>query len=100
MQVTACITNPHASTGIKQAKQMDTQKKQTQAHGVPWETEYGYTQGLKQDGWVWLSGQLGHDENGVVAGDMETQMRQTYANIRKLLAGFGLDMADFKVTKP
>jgi enamine deaminase RidA (YjgF/YER057c/UK114 family) len=30
----------------------------------------------------------------VVTGDMETQMRQTYANIQKLLTGFGMSMAD------
>ncbi len=61
---------------------------------MPWEAEYGYAQGLKQDGIVWLSGQVGHDEQGNVANDMETQMRQAYANIRKLLAGFGMTMAD------
>ncbi|WP_229728583.1 Rid family hydrolase [Hymenobacter glacieicola] len=61
---------------------------------MPWELPYGYAQGLKQDGTVWLSGQIGHDEHGLVAGDMETQMRQAYANIRTLLAGFGLTMAD------
>ena len=41
---------------------------------MPWETEYGYAQGLKQDGIVWLSGQVGHDENGAIAPDMETHM--------------------------
>ncbi|MBC7923999.1 MAG: RidA family protein [Ferruginibacter sp.] len=73
---------------------METQKKDTQAHGMPWEAQYGYAQGLKQDGTVWLSGQLGHDEHGTVVGDMETQMRQTYANIRKLLVGFDMTMGD------
>lgn len=73
---------------------MDVQKKDTQAHGMPWEAQYGYAQGLKQDGTVWLSGQLGHDEHGTVAGDMETQMRQTYANIQKLLVGFDMTMGD------
>lgn len=61
---------------------------------MPWEAEYGYAQGLKQDGTVWLSGQVGHDEHGVVPTDMEAQMRLAYANIRKLLAGFGLTMND------
>lgn len=73
---------------------MDTHKKETQALGMPWEAQYGYAQGLKQDGTVWLSGQIGHDEQGTVSGDMETQMRQAYANIRTLLAGFGITMAD------
>lgn len=61
---------------------------------MPWEEQYGYAQGLKQDGIVWLSGQVGHDEAGNVAGDMETQMRLAYANIQKLLAGFDMTMAD------
>ncbi|MDF7814009.1 Rid family hydrolase [Hymenobacter sp. YC55] len=73
---------------------MDSQAKETQALGMPWEAEYGYAQGLKQDGTVWLSGQVGHDEHGLVANDMETQMRQAYANTRKLLAGFNLTMND------
>jgi len=61
---------------------------------MPWEAEYGYAQGLKQDGTVWFSGQVGHDEYSVVPADMEAQMRLAYANIRKLLAGFGLTMND------
>jgi 2-iminobutanoate/2-iminopropanoate deaminase len=73
---------------------MESQKKDTLAHGMPWEAEYGYAQGLKQDGTVWLSGQLGHDENGMIVGNMETQMRQAYANIRKLLNDFDMDMGD------
>ena len=68
--------------------------KETQSHGMPWETEYGYAQGLKQDGTVWLSGQVGHDEQGQVADGMEAQMRQAYTNVQKLLVGFGLTMAD------
>lgn len=75
-------------------KKMKTQKKETLGHGMPWEAEYGYAQGLKQDETVWLSGQLGHDKHGVVAGDMETQMRQAYANIQKLLTDFSMDMGD------
>ena len=73
---------------------MNPPKKETLSHGMPWEAEYGYAQGLKQDGTVWLSGQVGHDAQGTVAGDMEAQMRQAYANIRNLLAGFGLTMND------
>ncbi len=92
--VLTLLVTASALAQTPKAKQMDTPKKETQTHGMPWEAQYGYAQGLKQDGTVWLSGQLGHDAHGVVAGDMETQMRQTYANIRKLLAGFGLTMGD------
>lgn len=73
---------------------MDTNKKETRGLGMLWEAQYGYAQGLKQDGTVWLSGQIGHDEHGAVADDMETQMRQAYDNIRKLLAEFDMSMAD------
>ena len=89
-----CLATVAAWAQTKQRKQMDKQKKQTQGLGMPWETQYGYAQGLKQDGTVWLSGQVGHDEHGTVAHDMETQMRQAYANIRKLLAGFNMTMAE------
>ncbi len=90
----AFLTTAPAWAQTKKSTKMETQKKDTQAHGMPWEAEYGYAQGLKQDGTVWLSGQLGHDAQGVVSGDMEAQMRQAYANIEKLLAGFGLTMGD------
>lgn len=73
---------------------MNSQRIETQGHGMPWESVYGYAQGVKVGDTVWLSGQAGHDEHGVFAEDMEAQMRQTYANIGKLLAGFGLSMAD------
>lgn len=61
---------------------------------MPWEAQYGYAQALKLGDTVWLSGQIGHDEHGNVAGDMESQMRQAYANIQKLLAGYDMTMAD------
>ena len=61
---------------------------------MPWETEYGYAQALKVGDTVWLAGQVGHDAHGNVAADMESQMRQAYANIENLLAGFSMTMAD------
>jgi enamine deaminase RidA (YjgF/YER057c/UK114 family) len=88
------VTPPFTSTQTLEAKQMETQKKDTQSHGMPWEAQYGYAQGLQQDGIVWLAGQVGHDEHGIISGDMETQMRHAYANIQKLLAGFDMTMAD------
>lgn len=88
------LTTVPALAQTKKSTKMKTQKKETQANGMPWETEYGYAQGLRQDGTVWLSGQLGHDAHGVMVGGMEAQMRQAYANIEKLLAGFGLTMGD------
>ncbi len=85
-------TGPALAQTLK--TKMDAPEKETHSLGMAWEAEYGYAQGLRQDGTVWLSGQIGHDAHGNVAGDMETQMRQAYANIRTLLASFGLSMND------
>jgi enamine deaminase RidA (YjgF/YER057c/UK114 family) len=61
---------------------------------MPWEKEFGYAQAVKVGETAYLSGQLGHDENGVLADGMEAQMRQTYANIQTLLARFGMTTDD------
>jgi enamine deaminase RidA (YjgF/YER057c/UK114 family) len=71
--------------------------------GMPWEDQYGYVQAVKVDDTIYVSGQLSHDEQGNVVGaaplddsgnirdhsNMETQMRQTYANAKKILGEFG-----------
>jgi 2-iminobutanoate/2-iminopropanoate deaminase len=40
---------------------------------------------------IYLSGQVSHDDRGNIVGlgDMEAQMRQSYANIQKVLAMYG-----------
>jgi enamine deaminase RidA (YjgF/YER057c/UK114 family) len=74
--------------------------------GVPWEEQYGYAQAVKVGDSVYVSGQLSHDDAGnMVApaplddtgkisdhGNMGPQMVQSYANIGKVLAGYGLTM--------
>ena len=62
--------------------------------GMPWEKEYGYSQAVKVGGTIYVSGQVSHDDNGNVVGkgDMEAQMLQAYANIRKVLAQYGATM--------
>jgi enamine deaminase RidA (YjgF/YER057c/UK114 family) len=74
--------------------------------GVPWEEQYGYAQGVKVGDTVYISGQLSHDAAGnMVApapldgagkitdhGNMGPQMAQSYANIAKVLAAYGLTM--------
>lgn len=74
--------------------------------GVPWEEQYGYAQAIKTGDTVYVSGQLSHDDAGnMVApapldaagriadhGNMGPQMAQSYANIAKVLAGYGLTM--------
>jgi enamine deaminase RidA (YjgF/YER057c/UK114 family) len=70
---------------------------------MPWEDLYGYCQTVKVDDTIYVSGQLSHDEQGNLVGaaplddngqisdhsNMETQMRQTYANAKKILSEFG-----------
>jgi enamine deaminase RidA (YjgF/YER057c/UK114 family) len=70
---------------------------------MPWEEQYGYAQAVKVDDTIYISGQLSHDDRGNMVGaaplddsgrirdysNMETQMRQTYANAKKLLSQFG-----------
>lgn len=68
-----------------------TINKETKNFGMPWEKEYGYVQAAKVGDTIYVSGQVSHDDTGniVGSGDMETQMRQAYSNIQKLLAKYG-----------
>jgi enamine deaminase RidA (YjgF/YER057c/UK114 family) len=77
--------------------------KDTKGFGMPWEDQYGYVQAVKVDDTIYVSGQLSHDDQGNVVGaaplddsgkisdhsNMETQMRQTYVNAKKILSAFG-----------
>lgn len=83
-------------------------RKETKGFGMPWEDQYGYVQALKVDDTIYVSGQLSHDEqgnfvapapldhNGKISdhSNMETQMRQTYANAKKILGEFGASLDD------
>ena len=55
--------------------------------GLDIENEYGYAQGVKVGDTIYLSGQVSIDDQGniVGVGNMETQIRQAYANIQKVL---------------
>ena len=80
-----------------------TLRKEVKGFGMPWEDQYGYVQAVKVDDTIYVSGQLSHDEQGNLVGaapldddgkirdhsSMETQMRQTYANAKKILSEFG-----------
>src|SRR5512147_1288516 len=77
--------------------------KDVKGFGMPWEELYGYAQAVKVDDTIYVSGQLSHDDQGNIVGpaplddsgrirdhsNMETQMRQTYANAKKILSEFG-----------
>lgn len=68
-----------------------TINKETKNFGMPWEKEYGYVQAAKVGDTIYVSGQVSHDDTGNIVGrgDMETQMRQAYSNIQRLLAQYG-----------
>ncbi len=69
-------------------------RKEVENLGMRWEKEYGYAQAVKVEDTIYLSGQVSHDDKGniVGAGNMELQMRQAYANVRKVLARYGATM--------
>jgi 2-iminobutanoate/2-iminopropanoate deaminase len=77
---------------------MKSINKETTSLGMPWqdrqEKEYGYSQAVKVGDTIYVSGQVSHDDSGNIVGpgDMEAQMRQAYANIRKVLAQYGATM--------
>src|SRR5262249_14323192 len=70
--------------------------KETKNLNMAWEQEYGYCQAVKVGDTIYLSGQVSHDDKGNIVGlgDMETQMRQAYANVQKVLAQYGATMAN------
>ena len=77
--------------------------REVKTFGVPWEGQYGYVQAVKVDHTIYVSGQLSHDSQGNIVGaaplddsgnirdhsNMEIQMRQSYANAKKILGDFG-----------
>ena len=80
-----------------------TLRKNVKGFGMPWEDQYGYAQAVKIDNTIYVSGQLSHDDEGNIVGaapldeagkirdhsNMETQMRQAYANAKQILNEFG-----------
>ena len=83
-------------------------RKGAKGFGVPWEDQYGYAQAVRVDDTIYISGQLSHDGQGNMVGaallddggkirdhsNMEIQMRQTYANAKKILSEFGATLDD------
>ena len=64
--------------------------KEVKGLGMPWEDQFGYCQAVKVDDTLYVSGQLGHDDQGnMIGSNTETQMRQTYVNAKKILGEFG-----------
>ena len=77
--------------------------KEAKGLGMPWEDVYGYAQALKVGNAIYVSGQIGHDDEGNLVGpapvdddgnildhsNMEVQMRQAYTNAKKVLSYYG-----------
>ncbi|WP_327035035.1 Rid family hydrolase [Micromonospora ureilytica] len=59
-------------------------------HGVPWEAAYGYSQALRVGDTVYVSGQLSHDDQGIVGeNDIHKQCEVTFAHLDRVLEHFG-----------
>ena len=71
-----------------------TINKEAKSLGMSWEKEYGYSQAVKVDNTIYVSGQVSHDDKGNIVGrgDMQVQMRQAYENIKLVLAQYGATM--------
>jgi 2-iminobutanoate/2-iminopropanoate deaminase len=71
-----------------------TISKEAKSLNMSWEKEYGYSQAVKVDNTIYVSGQVSHDDKGNIVGrgDMEVQMRQAYANIGKVLVQYRATM--------
>ncbi len=77
--------------------------KEAKGLGMPWEDDYGYAQALKVGNTIYVSGQIGHDDEGNLVGpapvdddgnildhsNMEVQMQQAYKNAKKILSYYG-----------
>lgn len=86
---------------------MSTHARQAESFGVSWEASYGYVQALKHGDTLYLSGQVAHDGEELVApapvdGDGRVtdftntadQLRQAYVNAAALLGRFGASLDD------
>ena len=85
-----------------------TLTKEAKGLGMPWEDVYGYAQALKVGNTIYVSGQIGHDDEGNIVGpapvdddgnildhsNMEVQMRQAYKNAKKVLSYYGATLGN------
>ncbi|WP_432096887.1 RidA family protein [Streptomyces sp. bgisy100] len=61
-------------------------------HDVPAENDFGYSQAIRSGELIHVSGQVSLDEAGAFlhADDFAAQLRQTYANLDKVLDHYGV----------
>ena len=69
---------------------------ETMGFGMPWEADFYYSQAVKVGDTIYLSGQINHDADGnlVGIGDLETQIKQAYANVATVLGAYGATLAN------
>lgn len=62
----------------------------------PWAKDFRIAQGVKVGDTVYVSGQVGFDREGNIVGgdDMKAQSKQTFENVRQVLAEAGATMED------
>ncbi|WP_330237520.1 RidA family protein [Streptomyces sp. NBC_00525] len=70
---------------------MTENKARTFGFGMPWESQYGYSQAVRAGDTLYISGQVSHDEDGtfIGAGDFGLQVKTTLANLDRVLDHFG-----------
>jgi 2-iminobutanoate/2-iminopropanoate deaminase len=78
-----CQRQPEADAPPPRVKQI--------FHLNPYEKDFGFSQGVRIDKTLYVSGSVAADESGrlVAPGDMAGQMRAAYGNIQKTLAANG-----------
>lgn len=94
--IVGCVDAPRSHPSQNYPTSIPPTIKETKSLGTPWENEFGLVQAAKAGGIVFLSGQLALDEKGLIVGkgSMETQMRQAYENVAKVLQEFKISIND------
>lgn len=64
-------------------------------HDPDWQEPYGLSLGIKANGFVFVSGQIGNDENDELVGpDFASQARQVFKNITTVMEAAGGSLSD------
>ena len=90
-----CATGPDRdSRSGKNDDKWQSSLKQAKSLGHAWEKEFGYAQGVRAKDTIYVAGQFSLNRDGKILGkaDMETQMRQAYANVTKVLRQYNATM--------
>ena len=69
-QKTGCISEPYffECVPLKEAGKKMRINKEAKSFGMSWEKEYGYSQAVKVDNTIYVSGQVSHDDKGNIVG--------------------------------